>query len=67
MTEALDAFTQGRSAVSIRCFAASDQALTARLADAPGASEIMQMRASILAVSEGLSQHAEYFDAGALK
>ena len=67
LIEALDAFAQGRSAVSIRCLAALDQALTARSADAPGASEAMRMRNSILVVSEGLSQHAEFFDGGAFK
>lgn len=67
LIEVLDAFAQGRSTASIGYLAALDRALTARPAGAPGASEVMQMRGSILVVSEGLSQHAEYFDAGALK
>jgi uncharacterized membrane protein YccC len=65
--DALDAFARGRSAVSIGYLAALDEALTARSPDGPDASEVMRVRDSILVVSEGLSQHAEYFDAGALK
>lgn len=65
LIEALDAFAHGRRALSIRYLAALDKALTERPTDAPGASEVMRVRDSILVVSEALSQHAEYFDMGA--
>jgi uncharacterized membrane protein YccC len=65
LIDALDAFAQGRSALSIEYLAALDQALTARPTEAREASEVMRVRDGILVVSEGLSQHAEYFDMGA--
>jgi uncharacterized membrane protein YccC len=65
VVDALDAFAQGRGDSAIRCFAALDNALASRPGDAPGASGAMRARSSILVVSEGLIQHAEFFDAGA--
>jgi uncharacterized membrane protein YccC len=67
LSEALDAFAQGSSAMSIRYFATLDKALTARPVDAFGASEVMRARESILLLSEALAQHAEYFDARTLR
>lgn len=65
LSEALDAFARGRSALSIKYLAAFDKELEVRPADAPGTSEAMRVRGAILVVSEALSQHAEYFDARA--
>ena len=56
LIDALDAFAQGRSALSIKYLSALDKALTARPTDAREASELMRVRDSILVVSEGLSQ-----------
>jgi len=67
MIGALDALAQGRSALSIQRLAALDQALTVWPREAPGASEILRVRDSILLISEGLSQHADYFDSGVVK
>ncbi|MBV8336571.1 MAG: hypothetical protein JO358_14240 [Alphaproteobacteria bacterium] len=58
---ALEAMARGDSAMAITCLGQLDGALAAR-PDAAG----LQARGSILAISEGLTQHAKYFDAGAL-
>jgi uncharacterized membrane protein YccC len=65
LSVALDAFAHGSSALSIKYLAALDGELTVRPTDARGVSEAMRVRGGILAVSEALSQHAEYFDARA--
>jgi uncharacterized membrane protein YccC len=62
--EALDQLAHGRSGLAIARLTVLDQALASRPSGAPGASGAMRARGSILVVSEALSQHAEYFDAG---
>ena len=65
LSEALDAFAQGSSALSIEYLAAFDKELTVWPKDPRAASEAMRVRGGILVVSEALAQHAEYFDARA--
>jgi uncharacterized membrane protein YccC len=67
LADALDAFAQGSSGLATRCLATLDSALASRPRDAPGASGAMRARGCILVVLDGLAQHAEYFDAGALR
>src|SRR5271156_500201 len=57
---ALGAMARGDSAMTIARLARLDDALAAR----PGAAAL-RARSSILAMSEALTQHAAYFDAGA--
>jgi len=57
---ALDAMARGDIAMATTRLSQLDGALAAR-PDAAG----LQVRSSILAISEGLIQHATYFDAGA--
>jgi uncharacterized membrane protein YccC len=57
---ALDALARGDVAMATTRFSQLDGALAAR-GDAAG----LQLRSSILVISEGLIQHATYFDAGA--
>jgi uncharacterized membrane protein YccC len=64
VTNALAAFAQGRIDLTSRNLASLDDDLRARMSDARGASKAMRARGSILAISDGLRQHAEYFDAG---
>jgi uncharacterized membrane protein YccC len=65
VADVLEAFAQGRSDSATEYLAALDNALASRPSDAPGASDVMRVRGSILVMSEGLSQHGEYFDDGA--
>jgi uncharacterized membrane protein YccC len=58
---ALDAVASGDRRIATSCLARLDEALAAR----PGAAAL-RARASVLAMSEALTQHAAYFDAGAL-
>ncbi len=57
---ALDAVASGDSGIATARLAQLDQALATR----PGAAAL-RARSSILAISEALTQHAAYFDAGA--
>ena len=57
---ALEAMARGDSAMAITRLGQLDGALAARPDTA-----LLQVRGSILAISEGLLQHATYFDAGA--
>ena len=57
---ALDAIARGDCGIATARLARLDQALAAR----PGAAAL-RARGSILAMSEALTQHAAYFDAGA--
>jgi uncharacterized membrane protein YccC len=57
---ALEAMARGAGAMAIARLARLDEALAAR----PGAAAL-RARSSILAMSEALTQHAAYFDAGA--
>jgi uncharacterized membrane protein YccC len=61
---ALAAFAQGNSAIAI----ARLRQLDRQLASAPGADEAtaLRTRARILVICEALSEHASYFDAGAI-
>lgn len=65
VADVLEAFAQGRSDSATKYLAALDNALASWPSDAPGASGVMRARGSILVISEGLSQHGEYFDDGA--
>jgi uncharacterized membrane protein YccC len=67
VTDVLEALAQGRSDSATEYLAALDNALASRPSDTPGASDVMRARGSILVMSEGLSQHGEYFDDGARK
>ncbi len=58
LDEALAALAGGNSAAAVAKLANLDDALTAR----PGTA-ILQARAGLLATSEALTEHAEYFDA----
>jgi hypothetical protein len=58
---ALDALARGNSAIA----ASQLSLLDARLAARPDAALALRARASILAISEALIEHASYFDAGA--
>ena len=57
---ALEALAQGNSAIATKRLALLDQALAAQLGAAA-----LRARGSILAMSEALTQHSGYFDAGA--
>jgi uncharacterized membrane protein YccC len=57
---ALEAVTRGDSAIATDHLARLDEALAARTGAAA-----LRARGSILAISEALTQHASYFDAGA--
>jgi uncharacterized membrane protein YccC len=65
VADALDAFAQGKSALTTERLATLDNALASRRSGPPGASGAMRARGCILVVLDGLTQHAEYFDAGA--
>src|SRR5215469_8415628 len=58
---ALAAFVQGKSATAIAWLHQLDN----RLASGPQAAAILRARSRILVMSEALSEHAPYFDAGA--
>jgi hypothetical protein len=60
LAAALEAVAQGESAVATIRLTRLDETLAAR----PGAAAL-RARSSILAMSEALTQHAAYFDAGA--
>jgi hypothetical protein len=63
---ALGAVAQGNSTTAIAHLARLDEALAARADNGPAAqTAALRARANILALSEGLTQHAAYFDAGA--
>lgn len=65
VADVLEALGQGRGASATKYLAALDNALALWPSDAPGASGVMRARGSILVMSEGLSEHGEYFDDGA--
>src|SRR5215813_9793029 len=60
LADALTAFVQGKSATAIARLHQLDQ----RLASGPEAATVLRARSSILVMSEALSEHASYFDAG---
>jgi uncharacterized membrane protein YccC len=61
----LDALVRGQSAVAIERLAQLDRALATVLSATPGIPVRLRARASILAISELLTQYSAYFDAGA--
>jgi uncharacterized membrane protein YccC len=63
---ALAAIARGESASAISHLAGLDQAL-ARADAAPPTQTVLRARGRILALSEALKQHVEYFDAGAFR
>jgi uncharacterized membrane protein YccC len=64
---ALDAVTKGDSSTAAERLARLDQRLAALPSTKPGVRVRLRARASILAMSEALAQHAVYFDAGAAR
>jgi uncharacterized membrane protein YccC len=62
---ALEALGQGSSALATARLARLDHALMSLPSAGPGATAALRARASILAMSEALTEHASYFDAGA--
>jgi hypothetical protein len=61
----LEAVAQGNSALATVRLARLDHALMSLPGAGPGATAALRARGSILAMSEALTQHASYFDAGA--
>jgi hypothetical protein len=59
---ALEALAEGESAIAVERLASVDQMLAARSDAHPAA---LRARGLILAISNALTQHAAYFDAGA--
>ncbi len=62
---ALAAIAHGNSRLATMCLGQLDGALTARAGSGPEMQTGLRGRASIVALSEILAQHAAYFDAGA--
>jgi uncharacterized membrane protein YccC len=62
---ALEAVARGSSALATAHLARLDHLLMSLPGAVPGAPTALRARASILAISEALTQHAAYFDAGA--
>jgi uncharacterized membrane protein YccC len=62
LDNALKALAESQSAIAIERLAVVDQVLASRLVANPAA---LRARGLILALSEALTQHASYFDAGA--
>jgi uncharacterized membrane protein YccC len=62
---ALAALAQGNSTLATARLARLDKALAAHAADGTGAQTALRARGSILALSEALTEHTTYFDAGA--
>lgn len=62
---AFAAMAQGNSANAVAHLARFDAELAARTGTGPHAQIVLQARGSIIAISEVLTQHAAYFDAGA--
>jgi hypothetical protein len=56
---------QGDSTTATARLARLDEALATRDDNGPAAETALRARASILALSETLTEHAAYFDAGA--
>jgi uncharacterized membrane protein YccC len=62
---ALEAFAEGSSAIAAARLAQLDRDVASRSGAEPEAPAALRARGSILAISEALTQHASYFDAGA--
>jgi uncharacterized membrane protein YccC len=65
LESALAAVAQGESALATARFNSLDEALAARSRAEPASQTILRARGRILVLSEMLTQHAAYFDAGA--
>ena len=61
----LAAVAQGDTASATAYLARLDEALAASAASEPGTQTVLRARTSILVLSEALTKHAAYFDAGA--
>ena len=62
---ALEAFAQGDSATAIAWLHQLDHRLASSPDHGPEAAAVLRARSRILVMSEALSEHASYFDAGA--
>ncbi len=62
---ALEAIARGDGAIATASLARLDQRLASRPEAEPGSSVALRARGGILAISEAITQHASYFDAGA--
>jgi hypothetical protein len=62
---ALESVARGNSAVAAARFAGLDDCLGSYRGDRPESAIALRARASILAISEALDEHAAYFDAEA--
>jgi hypothetical protein len=62
---ALAALAQANSTLATARLARLDEALAAHAADGTGRKTALRARGNILALSEALTEHATYFDAGA--
>lgn len=62
LDQALSALAQGESATATARLARLDAAFAARAGAGPEAQTVLRARGGILALSEGLTQHAAYFD-----
>ena len=62
---ALAPLAQGNSALATARLARLDDALASLPSAGPGTPDALRVRGGILAMSEALTQHAVYFDAGA--
>jgi uncharacterized membrane protein YccC len=67
LDRAFAALAQGRSANAVARLGGVDAKLAARTGTGPRAQIVLRARGSILALSEVLTQHAAYFDAGLLR
>jgi hypothetical protein len=63
---ALAALAQGHSAIATARLTRLDRYLASRPATGPESQLALRARSNILAISEALTQHASYFDAGAV-
>ena len=64
---ALAAVARGDTSAAIECLAHLDAALAAGAAAGPRTEAMLRVRAGLLAMSEALTQHAPFFDAGAAR
>jgi hypothetical protein len=65
LNAALEALTQGNSAIATARLTQFDDRLASLPGDGSEASLALRARGSILAITEALIDHASYFDAGA--
>ena len=63
---ALEAFARGNSGIATARLRQLDRRLTSSSEDGPNTVLALRARSRILIISEALTEHAAYFDAGAL-